>query len=343
MQYSIYPKTGEKISRLGYGAMGLGGAFGTFDEQEGIRSVLLYLEKGGNFIDTARHYGKSEEITGKALQQWKGKPPFIATKIQSHGPDNTRWCIPSSPEQTFPKKLIRENTETSLRFLKVDCIDLMQLHLYWPTWGVNGYWLDELVKLKEEGKIKSIGVSLPDCRGDVGIPLVMSGAIDCVQSIINIFDPRDLDVLVPICQKHNVAVIARCILDEGGLSGFLKEETQFENQDFRKTFFEEVPRKMYMKHIDELRQFIPMHAKTLAALAIKFMLKHPGITTAIASMHIEKFLQENISALEEASLPDDVWYNIHTHHRWVRNFYNKKYWQKVNDLDVANELEKSKK
>ena len=128
MQYSIYPKTGEKISRLGYGAMGLGGAFGEFDEQEGVRSVLLYLEKGGNFIDTARHYGQSEEIIGKAIRQWTGKPPFIATKIQSHGPDNTRWCIPPAPETVFPKRLIRENTETSLRLFNVDSIDLMQLH-----------------------------------------------------------------------------------------------------------------------------------------------------------------------------------------------------------------------
>ncbi len=58
-------------------------------------------------------------------------------------------------------------------------------------------------------------------------------------------------------RKHSIAVIARCILDEGGLRGFLTDETQFENQDFRKTLFEEVPRKMYMKHIDELLKFIP--------------------------------------------------------------------------------------
>ncbi|MCU0469756.1 MAG: aldo/keto reductase [Arcicella sp.] len=339
MQYSTFGKTNKTVSRIGYGAMGLGGAFGTFDENEGIRSVLNFLEKGGNFIDTARHYGESETILGKALKQWKGEAPFIATKIQSHGTDNTRWCIPSPVETTFPKHLIRENTEDSLRRLGVDFIDNMQLHLYYPTWGVSGYWLDELLQLKEEGKIGSVGVSMPDHRADLCLPLVMSGAIDSVQLILNIFDPLALDCVVPICQQNNVAVIARCVLDEGGLSGFLTEETQFEEQDFRKTFFEEVPRWMYMEHVDGLRQFIPQHAGSLAKLALKFVLKHQGVTTAISSMHIEKYAQENMDAINEPELSDEIFYEIRTKHRWIRNLYHRKYWSDMNDLDRANEAE----
>ncbi len=342
MQYSIFGKTNKQVSRIGYGAMGLGGAFGTFDEKEGIRSVLKFLEKGGNFIDTARHYGESETILGKALKEWKGDAPFIATKIQSHGEANTRWALPPNVETTFPKDLIRQNTEDSLKRLGVDFIDNMQLHLYYPTWGVSGYWLDELLKLKEEGKIGSIGVSMPDHRADLCLPLVMSGAIDSVQVICNIFDPLVLDCVVPICQQNNVAVIARCVLDEGGLSGFLTEDTTFEEQDFRKTFFEEVPRSMYMAHVDGLRQFVPEHAGSLAKLALKFLLKNKGITTAISSMHIEKFANENIEAALEPELSDEIFYEIRTKHRWVRNFYNKKYWQEENDLDRANKVEASK-
>lgn len=335
MDYAPFGRTDRKVSRLGYGAMGLGGAFGSFDEQEGIRSVLTYLERGGNFIDTARHYGQSEVILGKALKQWKGEKPFIATKIQSHGPDNTRWAIPPPVEATFPRHLIRQNAEESLRLLGVDCLDCLQLHLYWPNWGVSGYWLDELNILKEEGKIGSIGVSLPDHRCDAGIPLVMSGAIDSVQVILNIFDPLTLDSLVPICQQHSVAVIARCILDEGGLTGFLTENTQFEAHDFRQTFFEEVPRPMYIGRVDRLRTFIPEHAGSLARLAVKFVLSHKGITTAIASMHIEQYLEENLKALEEEPLSPEIAYELRTHHRWVRNFYTSKYWM-ANDLDKAN-------
>ncbi len=342
MQYANFGKTGKQVSRIEYGAMGLGGAFGTFDEQEGIRSVLRFLEQGGNFIDTARHYGNSEQILGKALKQWKGTPPFIATKIQSHGPDNTRWAIPSRVEDVFPKHLMRENLETSLRLLGTDYIDNLQLHLYWPNWGVSGYWIDELMQLKQEGKIGSIGVSLPDCRADTGLPIIMSGLIDSVQFIYNIFDPTPLDSIIPICQQHQVAVIARCVMDEGGLTGFLTEDIVFEQQDFRKTFFEEVPRSMYIARVNELRHYIPEHAGSLAKLALKFVLKHPGVTTAISSMHIEKFARENIEAADEPALSDEIFYELRTRHRWIRNFYTKKYWQK-NDLDLANEAEGSVK
>lgn len=341
MQYTQFGKTGREVARLGYGAMGLGGAFGPFDEQEGIRSVLTYLEKGGNFIDTARHYGQSEAIVGKALSQWSGEKPFIATKVQSHGQHNTRWAIPPAVDETFPRHLIRQNAEESLRLLSVDCLDCLQLHLYWPNWGVSGYWLDELVKLREEGKVASIGVSLPDHRCDVGIPLVMSGGIDSVQVILNIFDPLALDSLVPICQQQGVAVIARCILDEGGLTGFLTETTPFEDHDFRKTFFEEVPRSQYINRVDRLRAFIPEHAGSLARLAIKFVLSHPGVTTAIASMHVEQHLLDNLAAMDEAPLSPEVAYELRTHHRWIRNFYTTKYWQETNDLDNANSAVKA--
>ncbi len=341
MQYALFANTGKKVSRIGYGAMGLGGAFGAFDAKEGIRSILTFLDQGGNFIDTARHYGNSEEIIGKALKHWKGEQPFIATKIQSHGPDNTRWAIPEKVETVFPKHLIRQNVETSLKLLGVDFVDNLQLHLYWPNWGTSGYWLDELLTLKQEGKVGSIGVSLPDCRADVGLPLIVSGHIDSVQLIYNLFDPTALDCVIPICQLHQVAVIARCVMDEGGLSGFLTEDIPFETQDFRKTFFDEVPRSIYIERINELRKYIPEHAASLAKLALKFVLKDAGITTAISSMHIEKFAQENIEAADEKELSDEVFYELRTKHRWIRNFYTKKYWMK-NDLDMANEAEKIK-
>ncbi len=336
MQYTQFARTGRDVARLGYGAMGLGGAFGTFDEAEGIRSVLTYLEQGGNFIDTARHYGQSEAILGKALRQWHGPAPFIATKVQSHGADNTRWAIPPSVDETFPRHLIRKNAEESLRLLGVDALDCLQLHLYWPNWGTSGYWLDELLTLKEEGKIRSIGVSLPDHRADVGLPLVLSGAIDSVQVILTIFDPLALDCLVPACQQQGVAVIARCVLDEGGLTGFLTDETPFEDHDFRKTFFEEVPRSLYRQRVDALRAYVPEQAGSLARLAIKFVLAHPGVTTAIASMHVERHLLDNLSALNEASLSEETFWALRTHHRWVRNFYTSKYWAASNDLDAAN-------
>jgi len=259
-------------------------------------------------------------------REWPGNKPFLATKVESLGKDNTRWGIPSNINETFPKGHIIKSANTSLKTLGVDQLDLLQLHLYWPNWGISGYWMDELQQLKDEGKIRFIGISNPDCRSDTSINLIQSGLIDSVQTIFNIFDPTPLDCLTPIAQEKNVAIIARCIMDEGGLSGFLNKDTFFSDSDYRKTFFECVPRQMYIDKVDKLKKYIPEHASSLAALAIKFATFHPGITTALTSMHVEKYANMNIAAMEEESLSENIFQEIRKFHRWIRNFYDTKLW-----------------
>lgn len=326
MDYVTWPRSTARVSRLGFGAMGLCNCFEPLEEQDHIRSVLHALERGVTFIDTARGYGASEEILGKALKQWGGPRPFIATKVESLGKDNTRWAVPPPVDETFPRGHVTKNAETSLRLLGVDRLDLLQLHLYWPHWGTRGHWMDELQALRERGLVGSIGVSAPDHRGDVTLPLVASGLIDSVQTIINVFDPLAFDALVPVAQQHGVAIIARCILDEGGLTGAVDEATSFRDGDFRKSYFEAVPRAMYVARLRRLREYVPQHGKTLAALAIKYVLAHPGVTTAITSMHVRRFADENIDAANEPPLAPDVFQRINRHERWIRNFYESKYW-----------------
>lgn len=327
MKYNAFGKSGNQVSRLGYGAMGLGGVFGRYEEKELIDSVLRSLEQGVNLIDTARNYGDSERILGLALRQWKGELPFITSKIQSKGPGNLGWGIPIPVESAFPKGWLRQSTEISLQQLGVETIDLMQLHQYWPQWDRVDYWMEELLQLKQEGKIRYIGISIPDQRHDIALPLIQSGRIDSVQTVFNIFDPLPLDCLIPFCQENNVAVMARCILDEGGLTGFLKEDTKFEEGDFRKSYFDYLPRHLYIERVNKLRDtFIPKYASSLAELAIKFVLHHPGVTTALTSMHISQYADENIAAVDGEPLPDEVFEQIRRHHRWVRNLYETKYW-----------------
>jgi len=188
--------------------------------------------------------------------------------------------------------------------------------------------MDDLQALKEEEKVRFIGISNPDMRADTALPLVQSGLIDSVQTVINIFDPTPFDCLVPLAMENDVAIIARCVMDEGGLSGFLTEETVFEEHDFRKTFFARVPRSVYIERVNHLKQYIPKYASSLAGLAIKFATQHPGVTTAITSMHVSKYANENIEVMNEDVLPARVFEEIRKFHRWVRNFYDDKFWDK---------------
>src|SRR4029077_3669342 len=84
------------------------------------------------------------------------------------------------------------------------------------------------------------------------------------------------------------------------------------------------PRQTYIERVDELRAFIPGQAGSLAALATKFVLKDPGVTSALISMHVKKFAEENIRALEESPLSDEVFDDLRRHYRRIRNFYHPK-------------------
>lgn len=324
MNSSAFPGDPRPVSRLGFGAMGLAGVFGAHTDGELVAGVLHALERGINFIDTARLYGRSEELVGRALREWRGPPPFVATKVSVLGP-NTKWGRPPPVEVAFPRGHVRSEIDLSLQTLGVERIDLMQLHLYWHSWGTGGYWLDELEAARSAGKVALIGVSLPDHRHDVGLSLVESGRINSVQTIVNIFDPFALDCLVPACQRHGVGVIARCVLDEGGLTGFLREDTPFPPGDFRHLYFDSVGRDVYLRRVEALRAFVPENASSLGALAIKFVLSHPGVTTAISSMHIPRYADENIAAAGEGDLAASAFEELRLRHRWTRNFYEPKY------------------
>ncbi|HTH99684.1 MAG TPA: aldo/keto reductase [Acidisoma sp.] len=329
MQYSDFAVSGRQVSRLGFGAMGFAGWFGEQSEAEHIRALLLALERGVNFIDTARAYGASERIVGEALRQWDGPSPFVATKVEGLA-GITQWGTPVPVEHAFPKGQVIASCEASLREMRLERIDLLQLHTYWANWGISGTWMEELQQLKDQGKIGQIGISVPDHRSDMVLPIVMSGLIDSVQTIINIFDPTALEVLVPVCAHNRVAVIARCILDEGGLTGFLTADAEFPEGDFRRDYFDAtVPRGAYIDKVDALRRFVPANASSLAALAIKFALHDPHVTTAITSMHVPDFAEANSAAMDEPRLRDEVFQLLMTRHRFIKNFNNVKHFGRL--------------
>lgn len=327
MKYSTFPRSGERISRLGFGAMGFAGWFGEDTEEQYIAALHRAMELGVNFIDTARQYGESERIVGHALREWKGQRPFVASKVQALGPAS-QWQFPIEVETAFPPGHITADCERSLQQLGLDQIDLLQLHIYWPTWGTSGYWMDELQELKYAGKARFVGVSVPDHRSDMVLGLVESGHIDAVQTILNIFDPLALDNLVPICAKNQVAVIARSVLDEGGLTGFLSADTMFEEGDFRHNYFDRVvPRGVYIRKVDELKQYVPSNASSLASLALRFALADTRVTTAIVSMQVKAYAEMNVAGLDEPELPPELMHRMRTRHRFIKNFNRVADWE----------------
>ena len=332
MQYTEFANSGRQVSRVAFGAMGLNCAFGNYEESELIKAVHHSLDLGVNFIDTARTYGDSESILGKALKQWSGERPFIASKAAPQGTSkNNGWGIPNPYSTSYPKGSVTESVEESLRQLDIDCIDLLQLHQYWSQFE-NEDWYEEMQSLKEQGKVKHIGISVTDHRHDQALSIVRNGLVDSVQTIVNIFDPLAFDSLIPLCQEKKVAIMARCVLDEGGLTGFLQADTTFPPADFRNDYFEHGPLSEYIRRVDALKKFIPEHASSLAELAIKFTLYHPGVTCANISMHIPEYADENIAVVDKTPLTEKVFTEIRETHRWLTNLYENKYFPRENEV-----------
>ncbi|HLK21073.1 MAG TPA: aldo/keto reductase [Bryobacteraceae bacterium] len=237
MKYRTLGKTGFSVSEVGFGAWGIGGALwqGSSDD-ESVRALHRAIDLGVNFIDTALAYGDghSEKLVGRAVRESK-KRIFVATKVP---PMNQLW--PAQPgigiDKVFPYDYIMRSTETSLAHLKVDAIDLQQLHVWNPEWFHRDEWRRAFEELKGSGKVRALGVSINDHQPDSALELVASGMIDCVQVIYNIFDQTPEKNLFPLTQKMNVGVLARVPFDEGSLTGAINEHSTFQPGDFRGLF-----------------------------------------------------------------------------------------------------------
>jgi aryl-alcohol dehydrogenase-like predicted oxidoreductase len=131
MKYRKFGRTDWLVSEIAFGAWQIGGDWGKVDDTESIRTLLYAFENGVNFVDTAELYGHghSEEVIGQSLQQWRGGRIYVATKAQP-----TAWPGPDDDAPLmrgrYPEWHLRQNVEQSLKRLRVERLDLFQLHCW---------------------------------------------------------------------------------------------------------------------------------------------------------------------------------------------------------------------
>ncbi len=278
------------------------------------------MELGVTFIDTALVYGigHSESLIASAFREI-GRKVFVATKVP---PKNHRWPAKADipMQDVFPAAHIIESTETSLRNLRQDCVDLQQLHVWSDAYLKDTSWLGAVEKLKSEGKIKYFGVSINDHQPDSALEIVASGLIDSVQVIYNIFDQSPEQKLFPLCLEKNVAVIVRVPFDEGSLTGSLTPETRFHDKDWRYRYF--TPERLVetCQRVDKLKFLIRDEIQNLSQAALKYCLSHPAVTTVIPGMRTLQHVESNCLASDGVLLKDTELAEL-KNHVWLRNFY----------------------
>jgi aryl-alcohol dehydrogenase-like predicted oxidoreductase len=316
MEYRRFGRTNWNISEIGYGMWGLAGWTGT-DVSEVNQALELSVGLGCNFFDTAWGYGagKSEQILGQLLKRHSSRKLYAATKIP---PKNFKW--PSRAdyklEDCFPAAHIVEYTEKSLRNLAVDCIDLQQFHVWEDGWSNHDEWKKAIEKLKKDGKIRYIGISVNRWEPDNVLETIKTGLIDTVQVIYNIFDQNPEDHLFPLCKKYDVGVIARVPFDEGTLTGTLTKETVFPKDDWRSTYFVPENLNSSVDHAEALKPLIPS-GMTMPEMALRFILSNNDVHTIIPGMRKIRNVEANIRASDGKGLSEKLKAAL-KHHRWDR-------------------------
>jgi aryl-alcohol dehydrogenase-like predicted oxidoreductase len=322
MQHRQLGRTGLTVSDIGYGAWGIGGPGGGWvgaDDGESLRALERFVELGGTFIDTARGYGRSEELVGGFVRRHAGEGLVVATKVP---PKNGEWPARSGipVEEAFPGEHIRASLETSLTASGLDAFDVLQFHVWSDEWVGHGDWLETIEALKTEGKIRHFGVSINDYEPENALALIESGVVETVQVIHNVFHQRPEARLLPACEQHGVGVIVRVALDEGGLTGRITAGTTFEEGDFRATYFGGDRPAEVEQHVTALAEDLGVAVDDVPDLALRYVLAQPAVSTVIAGMRTVRNVERNAATSDRGPLSEQQLAALRRH-RWERNWY----------------------
>ena len=307
MKTRRFGRLGWDISEVGYGAWAIGGWWGKQDDQDSIAALHKYLDLGGNFIDTAQHYGngRSERIIGEVLKQRKERI-YVATKLI---PKNERWSPPSwTPfTKTFPSDHIVEGVEKSLKNMGIESIDVYQLHTWCETWNTADEIFETAETLKKQGKIKAFGISTTESYPECVIPALRTGAIDTLQVIFNIFEQHPRDTLLKVCKEMDVASIIRVPFDESSLTGKFTGNEKFADDDFRSIYFRGNNLKATMQRVEKIKEWASqaIPGMPMAELALRWVLSHEEVNTVIPGIRTIRQAELNTAPSDGLYLSKD--------------------------------------
>lgn len=322
MRCRSFGKLGWKVSEIGFGSWAIGSNWGAQDEGTSLLALHRAIDMGCNFIDTALAYGdgRSERIIARALQAKSAGKIYVATKIP---PIITQDWLPTpyeAPRDKYPEAHLRECVEKSLRNLRTDCIDLVQIHTWSRAWNRDPEPLIALRQMREKGMIRAIGVSTPETDQNAVVDLIRQGLVDSVQLIYNIFEQEAQAELFRAASESQVAVIARVVFDESALTGKLTPETRFSEGDIRAGYFAGDRLERTCRRVAGIKEAIGSAESDLATAALKFALKPEAVSTVIPGIRNERQAELNCKVGSLPPMSDALEIRLRSHH-WRRAFW----------------------
>ena len=321
MQYRRLGRTGFQVSEIGFGAWGIGRSMWVgAEDPTSLHALHRAADLGCNFIDTALAYGDghSEALVGQFVRERK-EVVHVATKIP---PRNLVWPAAASARlaDVFPADHIVRSTETSLRNLGVERIDLQQFHVWNDAWAEDRTWQEAVERLKRQGKVRHFGISINDYQPSNGLAAARTGLIDVFQVIYNIFEQAPERELFPYCAENDFGVIARVPLDEGALTGAITPETTFPKGDWRNRYFRGDRKREVAARVDRLRFLVHNGIGSLAEAALSFCLSNASVSTVIVGMRSLEHAEANCRVSDGRYLsPEDL--DAVRAHAWPHNYY----------------------
>ena len=307
MHHRQLGKSDVYVSPVIFGAWAIGGwMWGGTEEADSIAAIRAAVDHGVNTIDTAAIYGMgySEDLVGRAIKGIREKV-VIATKC------GMRWNS-NEGSDPWPQKdsqgrdiIIRRNSkpdsiayecEQSLKRLGVDVIDLYQIH--WPdtTTSVEDS-MHAMLKLKEQGKIRAIGVSNYDVKWLRGA--INAAPISSLQPPYSLIQRRIESEILPFCREHNIGILVYSPLERGLLTGKVGPDRQFAPGDHRAghKYFTVENRTRVLAALDKIRPIAEKHNASLAQIVISWTIHEPGITAALVGARNAEQAAHNAGAM----------------------------------------------
>ncbi len=328
MNYRPLGRTGWNVSEVSFGAWAIGSAWGEVKDDESIDALHRAIDLGVNFIDTADVYGDghSEQLIAQVLRDRKGERIYVATKAGRR--------LDPHVSAGYNRQNLTAFIERSLKNLRVDALDLVQLHCpptevyYRPeVFGV----LDDLVS---QGKIRHYGVSVE--KVEEALKAIEFPGVQTVQIIFNMFRLRPSERFFPEAKARQVGILARVPLASGMLTGKMTAQSQFSQDDHRNfnrhgeafdvgETFSGVPYDVALQAVDELKKLLPQGA-TMAQFALRWILMFDAVTCTIPGAKRPSQAEDNVGAAALPPLSDatmaavqDIYTRLirpHVHQRW---------------------------